>query len=236
MLEPFAALLEPFADFPPLGDRVDDGRDFDDILTAFEDDWDVRPDSYDPEPGCFVPFGGPVLVGGQSTGQQPTTTQQWETDLSSFCTPDVLGCAPRACEVGPRVRTANNVLVAHPTSASKSRKRRLESALLARTKHAQPHDRPWSASPPPPHVPAFKLYDVNLFAGPRNMWDAAKARRFDAAQRLKAKKSSGRWKMPPTRCRVRTKSAGTEQARPRTGKGQFAKTVKITWVSANEFS
>jgi len=69
---------------------------------------------------------------------------------------------------------------------------------------------------------------LNLFAAPRYMWSIAKQNRFDAMQRLQAKKREGRFGLKLNKKSIRKKLANS---RKRTKKGQFARTSKFKWVS-----
>ena len=68
----------------------------------------------------------------------------------------------------------------------------------------------------------------NLFAAPRYTWSIAKQNRFDAMQRLQAKKREGRFGFKMNNKSIRKKLANS---RKRTKKGQFARTSKFKWVS-----
>merc|ERR1712147_105632 len=70
---------------------------------------------------------------------------------------------------------------------------------------------------------------LNLFATPVSTWSFAKKKRFDAMQRLQAKKRSGHFGAKQSKkYTVRKKLANR---RKRTKKGQFARTTKFKWVS-----
>ena len=68
---------------------------------------------------------------------------------------------------------------------------------------------------------------LDLFASPRNTWPLAKQNRFDAMQRLHAKRLEGRFGLSK-KSRFRQTLAN---GRKRTRKGQFARTSKFKWVS-----
>lgn len=81
----------------------------------------------------------------------------------------------------------------------------------------------------PPAVTADNI-SLNLFAAPRYTWPPAKQKRFNAMQRLQAKKRSGRFGIKKNKAYTVRKNLANR--RKRTKKGQFARTTKYQWVSA----
>jgi len=80
-----------------------------------------------------------------------------------------------------------------------------------------------------PKTEATTEVQFNLFATPRHTWSVTKRNRYDAMQRLNAKKREGRFSLKRA-CKYSVRKKLANQ-RKRTNKGQFARTSKFKWVS-----
>lgn len=127
--------------------------------------------------------------------------------------------------------TFTNTPCVAPKAPAGPRKRQLTATADAAAPKKRVTTTPTRGRAGSPPVVAPVPIPRDLFATPRYIWSMAKKRRFDAMQRLAAKRRSKQWG-PKIRYQVRQKMA---KDRNRATGGTFKKKYTNTWVSADSF-